>query len=82
MGTYKWRVEFAHVDGTVPEEHPMHHGSGSMEIQTDELIETEQQKYEVAQAIGLKLDKTDIAIKAIIPLVTGEVVIDAGTGDE
>jgi hypothetical protein len=75
---YKYRVEYAHQDDTKPDiSGGIHHGTGSTEITTDTLIETQQHKDDVARALGLRLGKTAIAIMAIIPLDTGHVVIDA-----
>lgn len=66
---YKWRVEFAHVDDTVEDvSGGIHHGPGSIEIKTPGPIETDADRYAVAQAIGLHLNKTEIWIKAIIPI--------------
>ena len=77
MLEYKYRVEYAHADDTTPEDSGLHHGRGTMEITTPSPIETDEDKYAVAQAIGHHLDKTTIAIQEIIPLDTGHVVIDA-----
>lgn len=54
----------------------LQHGSGSIEITTDRPVETDAEKYDVARAIGEQLGKTKIVVTAIIPLETGEVVID------
>jgi hypothetical protein len=78
---YKYRVQYAHVNEDT-EDVPggIHHGTGTIEITTDQMIETQEHKDDVAAAIGRALSKTHnvtgVAIQAIVPLQTGHVVID------
>ena len=84
MPEYKYLVEFAHLNEQVDDEHPLHHGRGQMEIVVERPIVSQQDKNEVAQAIGRALNEeagevvvTTIAVAKIEPVeAPGEVYID------
>ena len=78
--SYKYRVEFAHVNDNIPEGEPLRQGTGTVEIETDLPVETQEEKDEVAKSLARKIGETRtvtaVAVLAIIPLERGEVVVD------
>lgn len=83
---YRYRVNYAHANRDAEDvSGGIHHGTGTIEITTDQMIETQQHRDDVAAEIGRSLRQThnvtEIAIQSIIPLQTGHVVIDASTDE-
>lgn len=75
-------VRFAHVNEDEADvSGGIHHGPGEMKISTDQPVETQQHRDDVAAAVGRaaheKYGVTEIAIQAIIPLHDGHNVIEA-----